>query len=600
MKTFFKHYFFLLDDEAKKCLPVLIFFFVCSSLLDVIGIGTIGVFLLLIVNFSQMIQKFPIFFQQISMHFGKNEFISLIGIVLILIFLLKGFFGVYTQKKMVLIASKFSARLKTRLMTAYQNAAYSFHIKQNSAYLINKISWADNFSVNALSTSLNILSSLLITLCVTLSLAVTYPIVTLFLMIMIGFIFISYEIFLKNHVVRIGKTMAFFSGEINKSILQALGGFKEIRVLGCESFFLSRLKMAALSQAQTNANYNSLQLIPRYVVESFAAIFLVLLILVALLMKANPINMIPTLGVFAAASIRLLPTVSQLIAQLSQIRSSHYVAELLCEEITLLAGKYRTSLIENDMKSRQPFSQIMLQKIIFCYPAAKKNALLGVTLTLFRGQSIGLIGASGAGKSTLVNIILGLLTPDSGYILVDGKPIHTLRAWLNNFAYIPQSIFLLDDTLKRNIAMGIEDNEIDNQKLKTAIEMAQLSSVVSDLPDGVDTLIGENGVRLSGGQRQRVALARALYYEREIIVMDEATSSLDNETEREVINSIKRLHGVKTLIVIAHRLTTIQYCDRVYRLEKGEIVAQGSFKEVVGREYTEKTPAISHEISSKE
>jgi len=583
MKTFLKRYFFLLDSEAKKQLPLLVLIFISSSFLDVVGIGLVGVFLLLIVNFTSMTHKLPISIQTILDHFNKNEVIFFIGIGLVFAFIFKAFWGIYSQRKIVLFSSQFSVRLKMRLMTRYQNAAYAFHLKQNSAYLINRISLADGFSNSALSASLNMLSSLLVVLGVIVCLVTIHPLVTLFLAVMVGLIFILYEVFAKNNVIKMGKILSLSGGEINKSILQALGGLKEIRVLGREAFFLNKVRVHADKFSYALSAYNSLQLIPRYAVESAASIFLVTLVLCALLMGTSPVNMIPTLGVFAAACIRLLPTISQLISQFSQLRSSGYATGVLYDEITELENQYKTSLDETNHAQRQTFTQFTLQHISFRYPNTKQDALSDINLTLFRGQSIGFMGSSGAGKSTLVSVVLGLIVPNSGKLLVDGFPPTSSRAWLNNFAYIPQSIFLLDDTLKHNIAMGTEDSEIDDQKLKHAIAMAQLSDVVSDLPDGVDTLIGENGVRLSGGQRQRVALARALYYEREIIIMDEATSALDNETEHEVIHSIKKLHGVKTLIVIAHRLTTLQYCDVVYKLERGQVVAKGSFNEVVGK-----------------
>ncbi|EKD92367.1 MAG: hypothetical protein ACD_29C00042G0001 [uncultured bacterium] len=560
---------------------MLIAIFISSSLLDVLGIGMISVFLLLIVNFSQMVNKLPIHFQKIIAEYSKNEFIFFIGIILIFSFLFKGFFCIYAQRKVVFITSQFSVRLKTRLLIGYQNASYLFHLKQNSAYLINKISLTDSFSNSILFASLNILSFLLITSGVVLCLVFLHPIVTLFLAMMIAAIFFGYEFFAKNRILKMGKVMSLFGGEINKSVLQALGGLREVRVLGKEPFFLNKMKSVALEYSQALANSNSLQLIPRYAVESAASIFLVFLVLGALLLKMSPLNMIPTLGVFAAASIRLLPIISQLISQVNQIRSANFGMKVLYDELNSLEITYKTNLLGCDARQRKSFSQFSLDNVSFRYPNAKKSALIDLNLKIFRGKSVGLIGSSGAGKSTLVTMLLGLINPDSGSLLVDGSEISNLRAWLNNFAYIPQSIFLLDDTLKRNIAMGTEDADIDDEKINKAIEMAQLLSVVADLPDGVNTLIGENGVLLSGGQRQRVALARALYYEREIIIMDEATSSLDHETEAEVINSIKRLHGVKTLIVIAHRLSTIQYCDVVYKLDKGKIIATGSFDDVV-------------------
>ncbi|MDP1574202.1 MAG: ABC transporter ATP-binding protein [Coxiellaceae bacterium] len=582
MKTFFQRYFFLLDSQAKKQLPLLLLIFISSSFLDIIGIGLVGAFLLLIVNFSSMLQKLPLSLQYFLNQFNQNHVIFTIGIGLVFAFILKGFWGIYSQKRIVLFSSQFAVRLKMRLMAGFQNADYAFHLQQNSAYLMNKISQVDNFSNNVLLASLNMLSSLFIVCSVIACLVSLHPLVTFFLAAMIGLLFLCYEIFVKNDIVRMGKELATSAGEINKFILQAMGGLKEIRVLGKENYFRNKLNNVISGYAQALATFNSLQLIPRYAVESAASIFLVGLVLGALVIGTSPVNMIPTLGIFATACIRLLPTISQLISQFSQIRSGAFTTQLIYEEINLLENTYKKNL--EAISSSLIFKSFSLDRVLFRYPNAKQDALDNINLTLHRGQSIGFMGASGAGKSTLVSIFLGLLSPDAGQLLVDGFTINNLREWLNNFAYIPQAIFLLDDTLKRNIALGTEDCDIDNQKLQEAIAMAQLSEVVSELPNGADTLIGENGVRLSGGQRQRVALARALYYEREIIIMDEATSALDNETEREVINSIKKLHGVKTLIVVAHRLTTLQYCDVVYKLEKGRIIAQGSFDDVVRKQ----------------
>lgn len=581
MKKFFKQCMFLLDHEAKKKLPLLLFIFLSSSLLDVIGIGLVGAFLLLIVNYSEVLHKLPLALQYHVNQFSENSVIVFVGICLIIAFIFKAYWGIFSQKRMVRFTSQFSVRLKMRLMTGYQAAAYSFHLKQNSGYLINKISMSDSFSNNVVSTSLSIISALFVVVGIITSLALVHPVVTFLLAVMTSIIFICYEFFVKNSVINLGKTLMVSNGEINKSILQALGGIKEVRVLGKENFFLQKIHKVVNQYLYASASYNSLQLIPRYAVESAASIFLVTLVLGALLFGTSPVNMIPTLGIFAAACIRLLPIVSQLIGQFSQLRSTGYLTGVLYDEIITLQNLNESHLnILHDGKG-QSFLQFSLQNISFRYDNTKQNALNNIFLSFNRGQSIGLMGTSGAGKSTLVSIILGLLKPDSGELLIDGAPIQNLRKWLNNFAYIPQSIFLLDDTLKHNIAMGSDDDEIDSQKLNDAVVMAQLSDVVANLPQGIDTVIGENGVLLSGGQRQRVALARAFYYDREIIVMDEATSALDHETEREVINSIKRLHGVKTLIVIAHRLTTLQYCDVVYRLEKGEIVAQGSYAEIV-------------------
>ena len=228
--------------------------------------------------------------------------------------------------------------------------------------------------------------------------------------------------------------------------------------------------------------------------------------------------------------------------------------------------------------------RISLDKIIFQYPGASKKSLNEISLTIQKGQSIGLIGKSGAGKTTLVDVLLGLFIPQSGDIKVDGVSVYddgNLRAWQNLLGYVPQSIFLTDDTLERNIAFGVPDHLIDQNRLSQAIKMAQLSEVVAQLPEGVKTAVGERGVLLSGGQRQRVGIARVLYHEREILVFDEATAALDTETEQLVTEATKALSGTKTIIIIAHRLSTIEHCDCIYQLEQGRILRSGNYQEVV-------------------
>src|SRR3990167_852262 len=466
-------------------------------------------------------------------------------------------------------------------MKGYQNAANLFHLKENSAYLVNRISLIDSFSNNVVSMSLNLISSAFLFVSVIFCLLLVHPIVTFILTAMFIGIFFLYESVVKNKIGELGKVLAKSGGEINKIVLHSMGGLKEIRVLGREGFFIKKMESVVEKYADAYAAFSALQLIPRYAVESGASVFLVALILGALLVGVSPLNIIPTIGIFSAASIRLLPTVSQLIGQFSQLRASVYVVDLLYNEINKVEHQYKIDLQEQQAQKRRKFSQLILKAVSFKYPETMQNALSRISLTIMQGQSVGLIGPSGAGKSTLVNIILGILPPTSGEVLMNSASIHHLRDWLNTFAYIPQTIFLLDDTVKRNIALGIDDADIDEKKIDQVIAQSQLIDVVTGLPNGVDTLIGENGIRLSGGQRQRVALARALYFEREIIIMDEATSSLDHETENEVINSIKQLKGFKTLIIIAHRLTTIQHCDMIYKLDKGGIMSFGSYDQVV-------------------
>jgi ABC-type multidrug transport system fused ATPase/permease subunit len=306
-----------------------------------------------------------------------------------------------------------------------------------------------------------------------------------------------------------------------------------------------------------------------------------------------------TLSIFALASIRLIPAFSNLASGISSIKNSSYALNQLYSDLKELENiendknqelEARSNLVQKlehqqvlkEDKSFRFNHQVVLEQVTYSYPNASEIALEKISLTLEKGKSIAFIGKSGAGKTTLADVILGLLTPQSGDIQVDGQSIYSnLRLWQNLIGYIPQSIFLTDDTIERNIAFGVPDHLINSERLDKAIQGAQLKDVIDNLPDGVKTRVGERGVRLSGGQRQRVGIARALYHERDILVLDEATSALDNETESLVTEAIQSLSGSKTMIIIAHRLTTVQDCDCIYRMEKGKIIQSGSYREVV-------------------
>jgi ATP-binding cassette, subfamily B, bacterial PglK len=580
MKEFFKHYFALLDEKAKKQLPSLMGMFIASSLLDVIGIGLIGFFLALISNPQHFLHYLP-FGQQALEPLHGMTLIYIVGGIIILAFLFKAVIGCLIQKRVAFFGCQCALRLKIKLMKAYQHAPYTFHLKQNSAYLINRFNQADTYVTRLLVPSLTLLSNLLIALFVLGLLLVMHPIATIALVALF-----SSVIWLNSHVIKkkartLGEVLAVAGGEMIKSIHHALNGLKEIRVIGTESYFLKKLESVADRFATAMANNTVYQMIPRYAIEALLAVFVILLCLVNLTVGTSSVDTVAFVGIFVAAGVRLLPTVTQLANGANEIRFSAPTMILLSEEFERLSlfGADKIPLT-NSVKMK--FSKVLLDNVTYRYEDAKTNALSSVNLAINKGQSVGVIGTSGAGKSTLVNLLLGFLTAEKGSVLVDGKPISDMRAWLNNFAYIPQNIFLLDDTLAHNITFGIAEEEIDKERILKVIQMAQLTQVVKELPKGLDTLIGEGGVRLSGGQRQRVALARAFYHERDIIVMDEATSSLDNETEKEVMNAINALHGKKTLIVIAHRLTTVEHCDVIVKLEAGRVKQVGNFQDVVG------------------
>jgi len=314
--------------------------------------------------------------------------------------------------------------------------------------------------------------------------------------------------------------------------------------------------------------------------ELLAVIGLSILVVI-IIMKGNSIDtLLPTVGLFAAAAFRLLPSANRILGAIQSIRYVSPVIDTIYSEFNLFSNE-----IKKEVNVPLQFNNsISLDKVIYRYPETNSEALNDINIIIPHGASVGFVGGSGSGKSTLVDIILGLLSPVSGVLKVDGIDIqNNLRGWQDQIGYVPQSIFLTDDTLRRNVALGIDENQIDNDLVWKAICSSQLETFVNELPNKLETIVGERGERLSGGQLQRIGIARALYHEPSILVLDESTSALDTETENAVMDAIRALQGKKTIIIVAHRLTTIEHCDFLYRLEKGTIVDGGKTSEILQR-----------------
>ncbi len=385
-----------------------------------------------------------------------------------------------------------------------------------------------------------------------------------------------------------GRMRSESAQEIIQTITHSLGGLKETRIIGCEQYFEHQIDQHGNKFARSATLSQIFITLPRIALETALITFLVGFICVSLLFFENKFqDIVSVMSVFAIATIRLLPSASQLIQGIGRLGSAGHALDMLYADLKEiereeLAQQSELPTIMQGTETLAFKDQIDLNQISYSYPNTPEPAIKHLSLSIRKGESIALIGKSGAGKTTLVDVILGFLKPERGDIQVDGVSVYqNLRAWQNLVGYIPQAIFLMDDTIERNIAFGVPDHLIDVERLRLAMQAAQLDDLIADLPHGIKTSIGERGVRLSGGQRQRIGIARALYHEREILVLDEATSALDHDTERLVSNAIHALSGSTTLIIIAHRLTTIEHCDRVYVLESGELIRSGTYEEVV-------------------
>lgn len=595
---------FLYIIPAKKIeLLIIVFLFLTVSVLDAVGIGLIGPFMGLAVK-PEMIQRHAWLssFYEYSGLRSTNQFIALLGLMIVVVFYLKSFFYYQIQNYVLSFCYAQQVKLRLRMLRTYLSLPYTFYLKTNSAHVIQNISGESaNFTYSIAIPLLNSIANIFVLIILLLLLAKTDLLATVSILGLLLIAIIPFHYF-RHKVAAWGKEGVEANTETIRIVNHAIGGLKETKLIGCEGFFESQLLAQTNKYASAASRFHVFQQLPRIVIEVLLMTFVVGFVSLSLIVAERSESLVSVLGIFAIASIRIIPSASQLISSMSVLRNAKpsldkiyidlkelespetvkYLRMSYSANLDSPSGSDDQSINSSKMETSIFMGKIVIEKINYSYPQASSNALTDISLTIQKGESIALIGKSGAGKTTLVDVFLGLLIPQSGDIRVDGLSIYNdLRPWQNLIGYIPQSIFLMDDTIARNVAFGVDDRQIDSQKLARALQSAQLSELIEELPDGLQTFVGENGVRLSGGQRQRIGIARALYHEREILVLDEATSALDNETENLISEALKELGGTKTMIIIAHRLTTVEHCDRIYAMEGGQIVKCGSYKEVV-------------------
>lgn len=586
--------------------------FIFASLLEALGVGLIAPFLSVAAD-PEIARNSPIkgFLQALNLR-SDSQIVTGLALILILFFCLKTV--AYFLCKFYIFKYGYwqKNQLEARLMRTYLRIPYVFHLNKNSAVLIkNIVVEAHQFTTNSLIPVLDIISNVIVMVMLLVLLA--YSEISLLLVALV-IILPTITIFarLSRRVKAWGQILSTENHQMIAAVNHGLGGLKETKIVGCEDYFEQALDLHSKAYAEAAVKANSFRVLPRVSIEAILVIFLLVFIVFSQLVTGRSLSdLTSVMGMFAVAAIRLVPAVSQILTSLSQIRFSHYALDMLYLDLKeierfnqqisqptsqsastpKLTPKYNGAAhqpIESmpfEPKASRPVafdSEVALEQITYRYPASESHAIKDFSLTFRKGESIALVGKSGSGKTTLVDILLGLLTPEAGDIKVDGQSIYTnLRGWQDLLGYIPQSIFLTDSTIEQNIAYGVAPEEIDGDRLQEAIAAAQLEDLISQMPDGVKTLVGERGVRVSGGQRQRIGIARALYHSREILVLDEATSALDTETEALVSSAINALAGSKTLIIIAHRYSTIEKCDRVYELSNGRLKQSGTYREVI-------------------
>ncbi len=502
----------------------------------------------------------------------QRTYIKLMLASLMVMFLVKNVYLIaerYIQNSFI---AKSRLKMQTRLMHRYARKNYDFFLNSSSGEIVRIINGDTVQAFSVLMAVLSFYTEGMVCIILSVTLVVISPKISCFLIVML-----ILEMLLITKVItpinaRLGQQNRTDSALANKWMLGLLNGIKSIKVSGAADYFESQYDYYANRTIDTQRKNQTLTHIPKLIIETISVVAVLGMVLVMVQTGAELSSLLPILSAFAVAAIRLLPCVSIISADLNNLK---FWDGGLRNIIAILEEDEDSEEEESSDAECLPLSfndGIQFRNISYRYPGSDRSVLENASLEIKKGQSVGIVGPSGAGKTTTVDIILGLLKPEQGEVLVDGVNIEdNMRGWLSRLAYIPQQIFLMDDSIKHNVAFGIPEEEISEAKVWEALKDAQLDDYVRSLPQGIETGVGERGIRLSGGQCQRIGIARALYNNPDILVFDEATSSLDNETEKAIMKSIDGLKGRKTMLIIAHRLTTIENCDVIYKVNGGSI-----------------------------
>lgn len=561
---------FLLTSKQKKQLVFLGIALLLGVLLEMLGLGILLPVIGILLD-QDIFTKFP-FLEHFFLFFGEltHTRVVVIGMLTLVIFyLLKALFLSVLSWFQSAFTAELTADVANKLFYGYLSSPYDFHIKKNTAELLRNVqnevgqfSWLTQ-SFITLVVELSIIFGVIFTL------IIVEPIGSLSVICFLSTAILIFHLITKSKLSFWGVIRQNNLTKMNQHILQGLGGIKVVKYLGKENYFLSKFSVHNEINKNIQTKISFIGQIPRLYLEFLCVFGLSALIIVMTFQEKTIDVLLPTIGVFSVAAFRMLPSANRILSSINVLKYSTPIINLIYNEFSMF--NKNDSLSIGDTNKKFKFDKnIELKNIKFAY---KKDYVINdLTINIKKGNVIGLIGESGSGKSTLVDLILGLFKPNSGSIEVDGKNIKSnLESWQKNIGYVPQSIYLNDDTIKNNVAFGLNENEIDEKKVIKALKLSQIYNFISSLEDGINTTVGERGISFSGGQRQRIGIARALYNDPSLLIFDEATSALDVETEAEIMDTIFRFRENKTIIIIAHRLTTVMNCDIIFKITKGQV-----------------------------
>lgn len=548
---------------------------IIGAAFELLGITAILPFISIAMDSRQALENEYLYNIYILFGFTSvNTFLAFISICLIIIYIVKNAYLIFMNKQIFSFSYENQRRLSDKLLSSYLEQPYIFFVSHNTADLIRNVKEDTSQMFDTILSSLQLTVEVVVSLSLFVFLLIQDTTITLF----VGIVMVTFVLFvmraIKNRIKLYGSDCRLAWADMERWLLQTFGGIKEIKIKGSESYFKNRVDIEKRRWVENQKKYQLMSYIPKPAMETVCIGSVLVVVTIKLLSGIESQYFVSTVSVFAVAAFRLLPAFNRITGYISRIMFNKASVDAVYNdliEVDLLRNNRKDMSCSNiDIVFNKSYEILDLS---YKYPEGEKEVLCNVTIRILKNKSVALIGASGSGKTTLADIILGLLTPQHGIFYLDGVDVtNSMSQWQKHLGYVPQSIYLLDDTIENNIAFAVPEGEIDEERLENAIRDAQLCDYINSLPEGVKTVVGEGGVKLSGGQRQRIGIARALYTNPEVLILDEATSALDYETEQAVMDAIDNLGGKKTIVIIAHRLTTIRNCDYVYEVKDQKVI----------------------------
>lgn len=558
--------------EKRGCLWLLLLM-VLGSLLELLAVAVFNPFVQLLMD-PGTIERNQLLH---TVYYGLglrslNRFLGMIAVGIIILYVVKGFYMIWVQHRLLKYSYGIQERITGRLITTYMSEPYTFHLNKNVSEIQRCLQNDSKQFMQVILYSLQLVTEVIISLVLAIYLFTLSKTISVMVLLLLGICLGFFLVVSKKISGKIGARNLKYSTKIFQWINQSFGGIKEVKVLHRERFFVDTYRSYFQKFTKGARQNQLLGLLPKYVIEAVCISGMLVAVIIKMMFgQGDLVEFVPQISTFAVAAFKMLPSVGKINSYVNSIIYALPSVGVIYDDLREIENHSAQLKEEKADESLWHFEDaIEIRDVVYRYPETDKVVIDHVSFPIKKGNVTAFIGASGAGKTTMADIMLGLLVPEEGGVFVDGRNIaDNMALWHKHLGYISQVIYLSDDTIRNNIAFGMYADEIDDKKIWEALTKAQLADFVRGLPEQLNTMVGDRGVRISGGQRQRIGIARALYHDPDILILDEATSALDNETERAVMESIDSLRGEKTLVIIAHRLTTIRNADAVYEFEAG-------------------------------